>query len=261
MGSSAALTTSLVGALLHALGIVDVEATAFAESRRIVHNLSQLAHCIAQGKIGSGFDVSAAVYGSQIYCRFDAKQFNLDDVASSGSKLYSAVMDVSRWTQSADKFALPRGMGLIMADVCGGSSSSSMARGVLAWRAKQSDVAMPIWSKLAAANIAIRDSAQTLHQFADIYQDVYNRVIDYACTCKFDSEPGHENHFANVGKLGDAADAEHAWGVWSALLDLKTHFGTARALLREMGERSGQDIEPSQQKVCYCVLTLYCVSA
>ena len=254
MGSSAALTTSLVGALLHALGIVDVEATAFAESRRIVHNLSQLAHCIAQGKIGSGFDVSAAVYGSQIYCRFDPKKFNLDEEAASGSKLYAAVMDTSRWTQSVEKFSLPRGMGLIMADVCGGSSSSSMARGVLAWRAKQADVAMPIWSKLAAANIAIRDSAQTLHQLADQDQDVYNRVIDYACTCKFDSEPGNESHYSNIGKLVGAMDAEHAWNVWSGLLDLKTHFGTARGLLREMGERSGQDIEPLQQKVGYIVI-------
>jgi len=37
----------------------------------LVHNASQYVHCLAQGKIGSGFDVSSAVYGSQIYKRFD----------------------------------------------------------------------------------------------------------------------------------------------------------------------------------------------
>jgi phosphomevalonate kinase len=36
----------------------------------ILHNLAQLSHCAAQGKIGSGFDISAAVYGSQRYSRF-----------------------------------------------------------------------------------------------------------------------------------------------------------------------------------------------
>ena len=44
----------------------------------LVHNLAQFCHCIAQGsavayhlgKIGSGFDVSAAVYGSQVSCVF-----------------------------------------------------------------------------------------------------------------------------------------------------------------------------------------------
>ena len=28
-------------------------------------------HCISQGKIGSGFDISVAVYGSQIYSKFN----------------------------------------------------------------------------------------------------------------------------------------------------------------------------------------------
>jgi len=36
----------------------------------LVHNVAQLCHCAAQGKIGSGFDVSSAVYGSQVYTRF-----------------------------------------------------------------------------------------------------------------------------------------------------------------------------------------------
>lgn len=34
------------------------------EDRRVVHNLAQLVHANAQGKIGSGFDVAAAVYGA-----------------------------------------------------------------------------------------------------------------------------------------------------------------------------------------------------
>jgi len=33
-------------------------------------NKLQTAHCIAQGKVGSGFDVSSAVFGSQRYVRF-----------------------------------------------------------------------------------------------------------------------------------------------------------------------------------------------
>ena len=68
MGSSAALTTSLVGSLLQYFDVVDISAPdelngVFGKSKRIVHNLAQLAHPIAQGKIGSGFDVASAVYG------------------------------------------------------------------------------------------------------------------------------------------------------------------------------------------------------
>lgn len=36
----------------------------------LIHNLAQYVHSLAQGKVGSGFDVSAAVYGSHVYRRF-----------------------------------------------------------------------------------------------------------------------------------------------------------------------------------------------
>lgn len=73
LGSSAAMTTSLVGALLVHLGVVDVSTshTLPTPSLGLIHNLAQLAHCAAQGKVGSGFDVSASVWGSQVYRRFD----------------------------------------------------------------------------------------------------------------------------------------------------------------------------------------------
>jgi phosphomevalonate kinase len=34
----------------------------------VAHNLAQLVHAVAQGKIGSGFDVAAAVYGECLLC-------------------------------------------------------------------------------------------------------------------------------------------------------------------------------------------------
>jgi len=42
-----------------------------SDDRRLAHNLAQFVHCVAQGKVGSGFDVSAAVFGSHVYTRFD----------------------------------------------------------------------------------------------------------------------------------------------------------------------------------------------
>jgi phosphomevalonate kinase len=38
--------------------------------RLLAHNVAQYIHCLAQGKVGSGFDVAAAVFGSQLYRRF-----------------------------------------------------------------------------------------------------------------------------------------------------------------------------------------------
>ncbi|KAL5833707.1 hypothetical protein ACOSQ3_017381 [Xanthoceras sorbifolium] len=77
LGSSAAMTTAVVSALLHYFGVVNLPSSEdqIQENKNssdldMVHMIAQSAHCIAQGKVGSGFDVSSAVYGSQRYIRF-----------------------------------------------------------------------------------------------------------------------------------------------------------------------------------------------
>jgi phosphomevalonate kinase len=70
LGSSAALITSLVTAILVQTGLIASDQLASASSRRLAHNVAQFVHCLGQGKVGSGFDVSAAVFGSQLYTRF-----------------------------------------------------------------------------------------------------------------------------------------------------------------------------------------------
>ncbi len=74
LGSSAAMTTAVVAGILQYLG--SVKLAVHGESKEeeteleLVHMVSQAAHCAAQGKVGSGFDVSSAVFGSQRYVRF-----------------------------------------------------------------------------------------------------------------------------------------------------------------------------------------------
>ena len=89
LGSSAALVTSLVGALLvHLQAIFNLSDD--DTSRRIVHAASQAAHCIAQGKVGSGFDVAAAVYGSHKYTHFNPGEFSSSNERSRRRKRASA---------------------------------------------------------------------------------------------------------------------------------------------------------------------------
>lgn len=73
LGSSAALVTSLIASLLGYFRFCKLpkrRSSTHSYNLQILHNLSQFCHCLAQGKIGSGFDISSAVYGSQIYTRF-----------------------------------------------------------------------------------------------------------------------------------------------------------------------------------------------
>ena len=76
LGSSAALITSLVSALLIPLSAIPASdladnAPLTSPGRQLAHNAAQFIHCFAQGKVGSGFDVASAVFGSQVYRRFD----------------------------------------------------------------------------------------------------------------------------------------------------------------------------------------------
>jgi hypothetical protein len=80
LGSSAALTTSVASAVLLCAGAVQLDSPAGAESplretlpapasRALIHTVAQVAHGLAQGKVGSGFDVCSAAYGSIEYTR------------------------------------------------------------------------------------------------------------------------------------------------------------------------------------------------
>ena len=70
LGSSAALTTSIIAALYVRFGVLHRNEHDEDYGRHLVNNTAQICHGLAQGKIGSGFDISAAVWGSQVYKRF-----------------------------------------------------------------------------------------------------------------------------------------------------------------------------------------------
>lgn len=95
LGSSAAMTTAVVSALLHYLGVVNLSSSNGQQQEKdnadldMVHMIAQSAHCIAQGKVGSGFDVSTAVYGSQRYVRFSPEVLSSAQVSLS---LYHSLM-------------------------------------------------------------------------------------------------------------------------------------------------------------------------
>jgi len=73
LGSSAALVTSLVAAVAsHVLSPAGGEPGTSWCDRAWVHAVAQVAHGWAQGKVGSGFDVASAAFGSLAYQRIPA---------------------------------------------------------------------------------------------------------------------------------------------------------------------------------------------
>ncbi|BFZ54245.1 phosphomevalonate kinase [Savitreella phatthalungensis] len=132
LGSSAALTTSLVGALY--------AAKQSNPSLDEIHALAQRAHCAAQGKIGSGFDVASAVYGSCVYKRFTT----LDDVS----------------TATCLPVSVP--YKLLMGDRKHGSSTPGMVKKILA-----STEAVALFPQIDEANQMVVEQLTSSDKLAD----------------------------------------------------------------------------------------------
>lgn len=162
LGSSAALVTSLTSAITlhHAL-----QTDSVYSARDRLHNLAQAAHCAAQGKIGSGFDIAAAVYGTCRYRRFSPSILEkVGDFGSDGfaDRLFSIVEDVypdTTWDAEICDIGLklPRGLQMVLCDVDCGSQTPGMVRKVLQWRKDSPEEAEMIWDELQRCNDKLRE--------------------------------------------------------------------------------------------------------
>lgn len=208
----------------------------------ILHNLAQFIHCAAQGKVGSGFDVSTAYYGSQIYQRFEVEVIqNLVELAGSSpsSPLSSSTLVPSsllsstvtpRWSNHVEPFTLPPGLTLMLADVAGGASTPTMVKMVLQWR-KDKLKSNLIWTKLAESNALVSQHFATLSQLARELPEEYHSVRR-----KLSQYPSYEWDLKDSSKIG------------SIFTQLSRAFYAVRHHLRSLGEATGADIEPLSQQ-------------
>jgi phosphomevalonate kinase len=204
LGSSAALVTSVVGALLLSFEL-DVMAN--------THNLAQLCHCHAQGKVGSGFDVSSAVFGSHVYRRFpkctladllqDLSAHSTTNISKNTMALIQRAVETKWGGGVVEGIDLPDGLQLLLADVCGGSESPSMARKVLAWKAS-------------------RDKEDTTSAYWEDLEQINPKIIE----------------------LLKKANASNGDGDYQ---ELHLAFQESRKALKSMGEAAGVPIEPEAQ--------------
>ncbi|KAI9822813.1 MAG: phosphomevalonate kinase [Phylliscum demangeonii] len=234
LGSSAALVTAMVAAVLAFYLPATTFDLSYQHGKATVHNLAQAAHCAAQGKVGSGFDVAAAVYGSGLYQRFSPSVLEtLGDTGSPdfGQRLKSLVEDVERWDSRmvADSVRLPRRMRLVMCDVDGGSQTVGMAKQVLGWRKEHRSQAGLLWGQLHEKNNDLLAGLNQMAKLGAADAREYDRLVDGV-----------------VGGEDPASSSPmHPW--WRDWDRLGETFTDIRRLIRRMGTAADVPIEPSSQ--------------
>ncbi|XP_024526366.1 phosphomevalonate kinase, peroxisomal [Selaginella moellendorffii] len=238
LGSSAAMTTAIVAGILEYLGVIQL-GSGSVEYLDVVHAASQAAHCHAQGKIGSGFDVSAAVYGSQKYVRFSPGVLSpaMDPVDDNGKpksleKAMKSVLDMKNWNSQRSNFALPPMLFLVLGESGrGGSHTPSMVGAVNAWREKHPN-AEACWRTLAKANENVEADLLRLKELHETDSEAYTLVLEACSSC-------------GEAKWNGLKDSDK--DVVSALLKLRQDFSIVRSLLRQMGEEAKVPLEPGPQ--------------
>ncbi|CDZ97430.1 phosphomevalonate kinase [Phaffia rhodozyma] len=238
LGSSAALITSLCAALLLHLGAVSPlifkpsSADPMSEERRemrLVHNVAQYAHCLAQGKVGSGFDVSSAVWGSQIYRKFekDALEELMEDEQSDRTLVPTLSPENPRWTNQVTPFSFPPRFRLLLADVDAGSDTPSLVGKVLKW--KKDNPSQDSWSTIDGFNDDLASQIRALGRLAASDPVSYETAVQDFIRKPAEPSSSNSQPFIKIFQSIQAASQ------------------SIRRSMKLMGESAGVPIEPDEQ--------------
>ncbi|KAF8252336.1 phosphomevalonate kinase [Wilcoxina mikolae CBS 423.85] len=224
LGSSAALTTALTACLLSTFSQPTIDLSS-PETETKIHNLAQASHCAAQGKVGSGFDVAAAVFGSCVYHRFSPAILEIvGDAGSAGfaGRLQEAVDKT--WDFKVEKTRVPPGLRLLMGDVDCGSSTPGMVRKVLAWRKEDSEAAKAQW---------------------DTIEDLNKGLIDLLADARKLSERSPGEYLEALNNINNESSVISEGS--TLLQNISAQISKIRANIRAMGEAADVPIEPPAQ--------------
>ena len=120
LGSSAAVTVAAVAAILKFFGID-------TSNKEVIHKLAQTSHSIATGKVGSGFDIAAATYGSIFYTRYSPEIIKGLPAEYTNQQLLELIEN--KWDCSIEPFELPDELGVLFANFVGESMITTSAVG------------------------------------------------------------------------------------------------------------------------------------
>ncbi len=193
LGSSAAVTVASIAAVLKLHGVSP------KKNLDLLHKLAQYAHSAAQGKVGSGFDVAASVYGGHEYSRYSPHLVQEQDVVKA--------ID-AQWDHLAKPLSLPRAFVTVVANIPGTSASTTeMVAKVKAFKEAQK----------AEYDKIIHEINQSAKEANEVLVEL-NEAI----------------------RRGEKIQDGHP-----LLVRFVEQFEKSRKATRELGEKSGAEIEPS----------------
>ena len=160
LGSSACLATTFSAALLIAAGIdVTAASDAMSSFREGLMLVASVAHCHAQGKIDSGFDVSAAIHSNHLFTRVDKQtlEAGIEKLALAAKPL-PTLEEIQNWKFPEPKSISAPGMRAVFIydEKNVGAKTAGMVRKLVQWRENGNDEVKIVRVSTTSRNFDVR---------------------------------------------------------------------------------------------------------
>ena len=165
LGSSAALVVSLTSAILKHCNYWSPE---------LLHFCALLANAKAQKKIGSGFDISCAIFGSQVFQRSQSKYFA--DVLEGKKQLEPQELLQEFQTDNWDKvtpYSLHHTYQLVLCVGGEGSDTRNMVKGVLSWKTQNPEESQLLFNQVFEIIKVAKELLETASNKAQLKQESF----------------------------------------------------------------------------------------
>lgn len=164
LGSSAAVTVAVIGALLKFF----IEKINLSEKKLLVFKLASLAHYLAQGKLGSSFDIAAASFGGLLYyCRFDPT-FVLNNLKRKG---LLGLVNLKWKNLVIEKNKFPARVKIAIGFVNKSSSTSTLLKKMDAFKKKEPDLYDQTLIKIKKSTLKLKQAILE-EKISDVQQAV-----------------------------------------------------------------------------------------
>lgn len=170
LGSSAAVTVATVAAVLNASRL-DVES-----NKDTINKIAQLAHSNAQGRIGSGFDVAAATFGSCIYSTYSPLIVEGLSLETANEEILRVIEE--HWDYSVRPITLPPSFFMVIASTGEPASTSKMVKQVLRLKDVDERKYIQLTSQIDEENRKVTNALIALNQLARDDPSKYASLLD-----------------------------------------------------------------------------------
>lgn len=224
LGASAAVTVATVGAIFSAFNL------SIKKNLNLITKISHFSHFLAQGKVGSGFDISAAVFGTHIYSRFSSEI--ISDLTHETKIEKLAKIFEKEWDFKVERLNWPKTFFVVFGNFIDKfTKTSEIVKKVLEFKERDKEKYFNLIKKLNEANLKAINALKKINIFYGKSENKYRNALS-------EFKEGFEEGRILTKKLGELSSVPIESDEFSELIEETKRKG---AFLAKLPGAGGED--------------------